>query len=83
MTKGLIFFSNAEFEYRPHRVNRVLTFVSSRPNWDSPTPSPAGESFPPPLVQSGGGGVHTRWEEGGGGGVPIPARGQTLCIRSL
>jgi len=26
-----------------HRVDRVLGFFSSRPNWDSPTPSPADE----------------------------------------
>ncbi len=30
-----------------HRVDRVLGFFSSRLNWDSPTPSPAGEM--PPL----------------------------------
>jgi hypothetical protein len=27
---------------------------SSRRNWDSSTPSPAGECVPPPLVQGGG-----------------------------
>ncbi len=37
-----------------HRVDRVLSFFSSRPSWDSPTPSPAGECVPlPPLVPGG------------------------------
>ncbi len=44
-----------------HRVNRMLGFFSSRPNWDSPTPSPAGECVLSPLVQ---GGKH-RLREGG------------------
>ncbi len=30
-----------------HRVGRLLSFFSSRRNWDSPTPSPAGECAPP------------------------------------
>jgi hypothetical protein len=29
------------------RVERVLSFSSRRPNWDSPTPSHAGECVPP------------------------------------
>jgi hypothetical protein len=41
-----------------HRVGRVLSFFSSRRNWDSPTPSPAGECAPSPW--SGGRG-HIRW----------------------
>jgi hypothetical protein len=32
-----------------HRVGRVLSFFSSRRNWDSPNPSPAGENSPPPF----------------------------------
>jgi hypothetical protein len=34
-----------------HRVDRVLSFFSSRPNWDSPTPSPPSpvERVTPPL----------------------------------
>jgi hypothetical protein len=39
-----------------HIVDRVLGFFSSRPNWNSATQSPAGESVPPPptpLVQGG------------------------------
>ncbi len=31
-----------------HKVGRVLSFFSSRRNWDSPNPSPAGECVPPP-----------------------------------
>jgi hypothetical protein len=39
-----------------HRVGRVLSFFSSRRNWDSPNPSPAGECAPP----GSGGGAHSR-----------------------
>jgi hypothetical protein len=39
-----------------HRVDRVLGFFSSRPNWDSPAPSTAGECVPPPPLVGGGGG---------------------------
>jgi hypothetical protein len=37
-----------------HRVGRVLSFFSSRRNWDSRKPSPACECVPP---GSGGGGA--------------------------
>ncbi len=37
-----------------HRVGRVLSFFSSRRNWDSRNPSPAGECAPPPPFGSGG-----------------------------
>ncbi len=38
-----------------HRVDRVLGFFSSRPNWDPPfTPSPAGECVPTPVWFRGG-----------------------------
>ncbi len=61
-----------------HRVDRVLSFLSSRPNWDSPTPSNAGylECTPPPPPPGSEG--HTRLGEGGG--VPIPTRGQSDCM---
>ncbi len=36
---------------------------SSRRNWDSPNPSPAGECAPPPSGSGGEG--HTRWRERG------------------
>ncbi len=35
-----------EYAYT-HRVYRVLGFFSCRPNWDPPTPLPAGECVPP------------------------------------
>jgi hypothetical protein len=57
-----------------HRVGRVLSFFSSPRNWDSPTPSAAGECAAQPLVRGGG---HTRWGERGRG-VPIPTRRHTL-----
>jgi len=34
-------------EGKQHRVGRVLSFFSSRRNWDSPNPSVAGECGPP------------------------------------
>jgi hypothetical protein len=37
-----------------HRVGRVLSFFSSRLNWDSPTPLAAGECAPPPFGPGGG-----------------------------
>ncbi len=58
-----------------HRVGRVLSFFSSRRNWDSPTPLAAGECAPLPPFDPGGGGGHTRLRERG---VPIPTRGHTL-----
>jgi hypothetical protein len=51
----------------------VLSFFSSRRNWDSPTPPSAGECVPSWFMGEGklacGRGV---------GGVPIPTRGHTL-----
>jgi hypothetical protein len=41
----------------------VLSFSSSRRNWDSPNPSPAGESAPP-VLGGGGGGSHSLAREG-------------------
>ncbi len=60
------------------RVDGVLGFFSSRPDWDSPIPSPAGECAPPPLLWLGGGGGCTLVRRRGGWGVPILTRGQTL-----
>jgi hypothetical protein len=58
-----------------HRVGRVLRFFSNHRNWDSPTPSPAGECAPP-FVSGGRGAACGR----GGGGVPIPfRRGDIHC----
>jgi hypothetical protein len=53
----------------------VLSFFSSRWNWDSPNPSPARECSPSPF---GSGGRGTLAGERGGGRVPIPTRGHTL-----
>jgi hypothetical protein len=44
-----------------HRVDRALSFFSSRPNWDYPAPSHAGNVYP--SFGSGGG--------GGGGGFTL------------
>ncbi len=47
-----------------HRVGRVLSFFSSRRNWDSPNPSSAGECASLPLVP--GERVTLAGERGGG-----------------
>jgi hypothetical protein len=60
--------------YTLHRVGRVLSFFSSRRNWDSPNPSPA-RLRPPPF---GSGGSGTFDGERGGGRFPIATRGHTL-----
>ncbi len=44
-----------------HRVGRGLGLFSSRQNWDSPNPSPAGECAPPRFWGEG----HTCWRERG------------------
>jgi hypothetical protein len=50
-----------------HGVDGVLGFFSSRPKWDSPTPSTAGECVPPRFR----GGARSLAGEGlGGGGGP-------------
>ncbi len=46
-----------------HRVGRVLSFFSSRRNWDSPNHSAAGDCAPTPLWFWGEG--NTRWRERG------------------
>jgi hypothetical protein len=58
-----------------HRVGKVLSFFSSRRNWDSPNPSTAGEWCAPPPVSGGRG---TLAGERGVGRVPIPTRGHSL-----
>jgi hypothetical protein len=47
-------------EGKQHRVGRVLSFFSSRRNWDSPKPSAEGECGPPLWYRGEG---HTRWRE--------------------
>jgi hypothetical protein len=48
-----------------HRVDRVLSFLSSRPNWASPPPHTQASVYPSPLVPRGGG--QTRLRERGWG----------------
>jgi hypothetical protein len=59
-----------------HRVDRVPGFFSSRPNWNSPTPSPVGERALPPC--GSGGGTHSLVGEGVGGGSQF-GRGDGHC----
>ncbi len=54
--------SSVSFFYQNHKVGKVLSIFSSRRNWDSPNPSPAGECAP--LLWFRGEG-HTRWRERG------------------
>jgi hypothetical protein len=42
----------------PQSIDRVLSIFSSRRNWDSTTPSPAGECVPP-FFGPGWGGTHS------------------------
>ncbi len=49
-----------------HRVDRVPRFFSSRWNWDSPIPSPAGEFVPPSTLWFRGDGHISLRERGGG-----------------
>jgi hypothetical protein len=60
--------------YPLHRVDRVLSFLSSRPKWDPPPPSTQASVyllwFPGEAHSLAGEGVET-------GEVPIPTRGQT------
>jgi hypothetical protein len=60
-----------------YRIGRVLSFFSSRQNWESPNPSPAGECSP------GSGGRGTLAGEKGGGRVPIPTRVHTLWYSTV
>ncbi len=62
---------------RRHRVSRVLSFFSSRRNWNSFTPLAAGECAPPPPPLVGGGEV-TLAGGRGAGEVPIPTNGHPL-----
>ncbi len=61
-------------EYHSVWVPRVPGFLSSRPNWDSPTPSPASEVSPPPPEPKGEG-THSPASEVVGG-VPIQTAGE-------
>jgi hypothetical protein len=56
--KGIIFCFGTY-----HRVGRVLSFFSSRRNWDSPTPYPQA-SVPTPPFGWGAGGAHSLTREG-------------------
>ncbi len=75
--------SNLLILRQTHRVGRVLSFFSSRRNWDSPNPSPACECASPPRFWGRG----TLACERGVGRVPIPTRGHrlwySLYIRTL
>jgi hypothetical protein len=62
----------------PHRVGRVLSFFSSRRNWDSPNPSPAGECAPPPPVLAGG--AHSLAREGLGESHPKSDEGTYTMV---
>jgi hypothetical protein len=48
-------------EYQSSQSRQSAKLFSSRRNWDSPNPSPAGECAPPPVL---GGGAHSLAREG-------------------
>jgi hypothetical protein len=60
-----------------HRVGRVLSFFSSRRDWGSPNPSPAGECAPTLWVRGKG---HTRWRERGRESPNSEERTYTLVL---
>jgi hypothetical protein len=62
-----VYMEGGERQRWVHRVGRVLSFFSTRWNWDSPTPLAAGECAPPPPTLWSGGGGHTRLRERGWG----------------
>ncbi len=58
-----------------HRVDRVVSFFSNRPDWDFLTPSHTGECVPnppPPLWFCGGGGGTLACGRGVGWPIPKP-----------
>jgi hypothetical protein len=61
-----------------HRVCRALSFLSSRRNWNSPTPSPAGECVSPPLLW--GRGYTLVCGRGGWGGSPNSDEGTETVV---
>jgi hypothetical protein len=60
--------------------DRVLGFFSSRPNWDTPTPLPAGGCLPSPLVP---GEVHTCLRERGCAGDTNSDEGSDTVLRGI
>jgi hypothetical protein len=76
-----LLFYGFKMKRQERRVDRVLGFFSSRPNWNPPPPHPQASVSPPPFGSGGGG-----WGGAGdtlpcrrrGGGVPIRTRGQIL-----
>ncbi len=83
--------------YLNHQVhnNRVPQCLSSRRNWDLPTPSPVSECVPPPEAKEGGRHIRLRVRAGGGPNSddwrkslapcllcvlnPFPQQGQKSC----
>ncbi len=65
-----------------HKVDRVLGFSSSRPNWDPPPPQPAGEfGSPPPPPWVPGGGTHLLGGQGLGG--PNTDEGTDTLVKNV
>ncbi len=76
-----IYYWAVKFITWEHR-DRELGFFSSRPIWDSPTPSPAGERVPSPLrfMGEGGGVSHSLEETEWGGGGPNSDEGTDTVV---
>jgi hypothetical protein len=73
---ALLFVFSTPHNTASHRVGRVLSFISSRRNWDSPHPSPAGECGPP----FGSGGRGTLAGERGGWESPNSDEGTYTVV---
>jgi hypothetical protein len=81
---GLNYMSKADssrqsFHSQKHRVDRVLSFFSSRRNWDSPPPTPQA-CLGPPLLWFRGEGHKIACGRGAGGGGPNSNEGTYIVI---
>jgi hypothetical protein len=77
--KGLVSLSSFVHGAGGPQSRQSASFFSSRRNWDSPNPSPAGECAPSLWFRGEG---HTFWRERGGR-VNIPKRGHTLWYSTV
>ncbi len=74
-----VYFCILDAKIAHREAHRVLSFFSSRQNWDSPNPSHAGECAP--LLVPGGG-AHLLARERGGR-VPVPTCGTLYTVYVL
>ncbi len=70
--KYLLRYTIQAYIHNQHKVDRMLGFFSSRPNWDPPLPHTQASVFPPPPLWLRRKGTLACGR--GGGGVPTPIR---------